>query len=412
MSLSKESQDRVLELRLAVGENYSKIAQKLMGEKLDPRSHRTIRKDIADFLKNDTQTIDTTSVSSTQEYSEDIPDRDSLKSYCKQRGIDFRTVRSAKYINHQGQDTWNVVVNTADEDVDWDERFDKLAEKLENIDPVALPMNSKHNKMALHVYTSDKHVGAKTKKESLYKNEYDASEFHNRMQKTLEMIVGKAKDFGVFDRLMIFDLGDGLDGYDEKTTRGGHRLPQNMTNEEAFDTYVTEHCALWDSVVSSNVARSYGYWSVCNDNHSGSFGYTANRAVEIYLNAKYPEIKTVCQKAFIDHYTYGDHSFMLTHGKDKEDRKFGLPKALDDKTINFINQYIEYHNIKGYKHFIKGDLHQEATDFCNTFRYRNVLSMYGASAWIHSNFGWSRPGVSYEVIPKKDKDVMQGLIFM
>jgi len=36
-------------------------------------------------------------------------------------------------------------------------------------------------------------------------------------------------------------LGDLMDGYNGHTTRGGHELPQNMTNEEAFDS-----CHLWN----------------------------------------------------------------------------------------------------------------------------------------------------------------------
>jgi hypothetical protein len=110
---------------------------------------------------------------------------------------------------------------------------------------------------------------------------------------------------------------------------------------------------------------------------------------------------------FLEHFEYGKHVFIFTHGKDNEDRKFGLPLQLNDKTENFVNKYIDYHNIDKSKniHLIKGDLHNESQQLGQTFRYRNVLSMYGSSKWIHNNFGPGIAGVSFDIVNKQSDDI-------
>ena len=52
--------------------------------------------------------------------------------------------------------------------------------------------------------------------------------------------------------------------------------------------------------------------------------------------------------------------------------KFSCPLILNDKTENYINNYIDYHQIDTRKpiHFVKGDLHQSATQYGKRFRYR------------------------------------------
>ena len=87
------------------------------------------------------------------------------------------------------------------------------------------------------------------------------------------------------------------------------------------------------------------------------------------------------------------YTILFTHGKDDSDMKYGLPLVLNDKTENYINNYIDYHQIDTRKpiHFIKGDLHQSATQYGKRFRYKNVGSIFGSSKWIHTNFGNTKP---------------------
>ena len=59
----------------------------------------------------------------------------------------------------------------------------------------------------------------------------DEEELFNRLQETCLFVEQNIKS----DTLIIDDLGDFMDGWDGETTRKGHKLPQNMDNQKAFD---------------------------------------------------------------------------------------------------------------------------------------------------------------------------------
>jgi hypothetical protein len=46
---------------------------------------------------------------------------------------------------------------------------------------------------------------------------------------------------------------------------------------------------------------------------------------------------------FMHHFVYGDNCFIVTHGKDDRHQKYGLPLQINDKAINYINNYINNH---------------------------------------------------------------------
>ena len=80
---------------------------------------------------------------------------------------------------------------------------------------------------------TDVHIGMETNK---YDNSmYPVSWNYKEVIKASEMIVKNIIHEKESNDIYIDDLGDLLDGFDGKTTRGGHDLPQNMTNEQAFD---------------------------------------------------------------------------------------------------------------------------------------------------------------------------------
>lgn len=256
----------------------------------------------------------------------------------------------------------------------------------------------------LVVYTSDKHIGAKTQSNSIYQNEYNKEVFEERMMHIAKYITS----LGPMRNLVIFDLGDALDGFNGQTTRGGHTLPQNMNNKEQFQTYLEVHKKFFNYII--NNGQSYeNILFVCaaNNNHGGDVDYMAMKAFELYLNKEHPTIKTYVSDKFIDHLVISnnndtDYTILFTHGKDDSDMKYGLPLVLNDKTENYINNYIDYHQIDTRKpiHFVKGDLHQSATQYGKRFRYKNVGSIYGSSKWIHTNFGNTKSICDIDVIEK------------
>lgn len=258
------------------------------------------------------------------------------------------------------------------------------------------------NKKQLVVYTSDKHIGAKVEENSMYSNTYNAQEFENRMMKIADKIASQ----GSMGKLIIFDLGDALDGFNAQTTRGGHSLPQNMNNKEQFKTYLEVHKKFFDHILSNNNSYQEIYF-ICaaNNNHGGDADYMAMKAFELYLQQINPFIKVVVSDKFIDHVEIKDgqellYTLIFTHGKDDSDMKHGLPLVLNDKVENYINNYIDYHGVRTDKpiHFIKGDLHQSATQYAKRFRYKNVGSIFGSSKWIHTNFGNTKPICDMDII--------------
>lgn len=348
--------------------------------------------------------------SETKDYEEsEILETDAFKRYCLEEGIDIKRVKSAKFVNHSGQQKFNVVLdyNTQFE-FSWDEFVDVVKT---DVEPKKLKFPKAKNEKALHLYHSDMHIGAWVSDDSIYENEYSFKTVNERLDTVRKMAIKKYFEFGTFHTLALFDLGDMLDGLDGQTVRKGHQLPQNMTNIEQFEAAIAAYKIHISTLVEANIAENILFYATCNDNHSGDFAYFTLRALSEWVAAKYPQVKVVIQKKFLDTYTYGKHTFILTHGKDKEFMKHGMPKYLDKKTEIFIKDYIEKKGIKGNIHLVKGDLHQDCVDFCNRFRYRNTLSLFGASEWIFTNYGYSRAGLSYDIVDMNEKDVMEGRVF-
>lgn len=289
---------------------------------------------------------------------------------------------------------------------DREKYYDELKKYLtKEIKPIKF-IKTASNEKALMIHTSDKHIGASVTN-SIFENKFDGDTIQERMNSILDEVKYLVSVYGKFDKIYFNDLGDAMDGYNGQTTRGGHKLPQNMSNQEQFDTFVKTTCDFFDQIVNLNLANNYAYICVNDSNHAADFAYCANRAIQIYLNCRYPQIEVKLMTKFIEHYKYGNHTFMLCHGKDKEDMKHGMPLKINSKVENYIIQYIEYHQLKGTLHFIKGDLHASNTELLRKFRYVNVLSLFGASKWIHNNFGNSNSGCSFDVVEKNTDRVFE-----
>ena len=269
--------------------------------------------------------------------------------------------------------------------------------------PVIVKKDKKlSNEKALFIYTSDKHIAAYVNEsEAIYKNTYGEYTFRARMLAILNEVSYLVDTFGKFKDIFIIDLGDRMDGLNAQTTRGAHKLPQNMTDKEAFETAISVERTFYDILFQSNFAENYQIISNACSNHGGVFDYMVSRALEMYVNAAYPFVKTFIQEKFIEHIEYGKHVLMFTHGKDTEDMKHGFPLHVNDKTENYINKYLMYKKINPEDKMvsvIKGDLHKDASETTYNFRYKNVLSLFGGSKWIGTNFGPTKSGCSFDII--------------
>ena len=244
---------------------------------------------------------------------------------------------------------------------------------------------------------TDVHVGMDTDKyqNSMYAVKWDREE----VIASADYVVKTTLEERESDLIVIDDYGDLLDGFDGKTTRGGHDLPQNMTNEEAFDTALEFKLRTIEPLVQAypNVMVN----NICNDNHSGAFGYFVNEALRQILNIKYPHITVNNHRKFINHYQVGRIAFAITHGKDDKSLKFGFKPQLKPDSIEKIDQYCKHNNL--YKTsdlviFCKGDSHQALLDMCSSddFFYFNYPALSPSSQWVQNNFKKGRRGFFLE----------------
>lgn len=329
-----------------------------------------------------------------------------LEAECDAVGI---PVDNVKHYWHKGKH-YSINVN-AQKETDYAQALEDVLAGYTFEKKKPTPANSKTwIPKAIKVTLSDMHVGLNPNpnNKSLFGYEYNEEIFNEHINRVIESVLKEYSNNGAFDLLLIDDLGDSLDGYNGLTTRGGHGLEQNMTNEQAFSTYVKGKLRLVETLIDAGVANSYEVRNVTDCNHSGSFGAIANISIKMILERVYEKdvVKFTILERFMEHFEYGVHTFILTHGKDGKYMFKGLPYTLNDKATAFINEYIDHYNINTrYIHLEKGDLHRIGYDRTKKFDYRNFMSFAPPSAWVQGNFGDGYSGFSLQVIPKYNGEI-------
>lgn len=255
------------------------------------------------------------------------------------------------------------------------------------------------NDKELMIYLSDMHIGAHVSHHSLYDNMYNEQVVHERMQKVYDHITTLAANYNITN-INILNVGDSLDGMNAQTTRGGHALPQNLDNKDQFKVYFNVMLDLFKNLSQCGLFNKIRYFCVGSDNHSGDFGYITNKALEAALNQLNPNIETKIFDKIMDHFTVGNRTIIMHHGKDSRDMFRNMPLVINEKTENYINQYIIHHKITGKITFVKGDLHMSAKTYAKLFDYKSVGSFFGGSEWIHANFGINTPVVDIDIFDK------------
>lgn len=265
---------------------------------------------------------------------------------------------------------------------------------------VTIKGNKRNKKDFDKLIISDVHVGMDTDidNNTMYKSEWNKEE----LIKTAQIVIDETLNKQESNILYVDELGDLLDGFNAQTTRGGHALPQNMTNEEAFDAALEFKMKILNGLIGSY--NEIHFNNICNDNHSGSFGYFVNQAFKSIAEIQFENVTVTNHRQFINHYFVGNICFVITHGKDDKSLKFGFKPQLDLKGVEKIDQYLKRNDI--YKKsdlvvFCKGDSHQCLMDLCTSddFYYFNYPALSPSSNWIKNNFKLGRRGFvneSYE----------------
>jgi len=244
---------------------------------------------------------------------------------------------------------------------------------------------------------SDVHIGMDVNKDgfALYDGAWNEQHLNNR----LEIAIKHTLQYKKFDTIYIDDLGDLMDGWDGMTIRREHHLPQNMDNQLAFDVALRFKIRMIESLVGSY--EKIICHNITDDNHSGAFSYIVNSAFKSYIELKYPNnVEVHIQRKFIDYYKVKNFIFVLCHGKDGGNMKFGLKPQLDDRQIKFISNYIDENYLATKEtivEFDKGDSHQSLVDKSSSkkFQYHNFPSFAPPSNWVKTNFQNSMSGFSF-----------------
>jgi hypothetical protein len=240
---------------------------------------------------------------------------------------------------------------------------------------------------------TDVHIGMDTDVDNntMYVKEWNKEE----LLKSADIVIKKTLEEQESSVLYIDELGDLLDGFNAQTTRGGHSLPQNMTNEEAFDAALEFKLKILYGLVNNYQAIHFN--NICNDNHSGAFGYFVNEAFKQIAELQFENVTVINHRKFLNHYYVGNICFIISHGKDDKSLKFGFKPQLDFKGAEKIDQYCKQNGI--YKQadlviFKKGDSHQALFDMCTSddFYYFNYPALSPSSNWIKNNFKLGRRG--------------------
>ena len=226
---------------------------------------------------------------------------------------------------------------------------------------------------------------------SLYGGKWDEHELMQRGQAMVNHISANISS----NTLVIDDLGDLMDGWSGQTVRREHHLPQNMDNQKAFDVALKFKLQVLTALAS--MYKTIKLNNICMDNHSGSFGYVVNSAVKELADRLFDNVKVVNHRKFINHYKIFNNIFIISHGKDDSNLKFGFKPMLDKPQMEKIDNYIDNNFLlqKGVKiEFSKGDSHQMLFDWSTSdrFNYMNYPAFSPSSNWVQTNYKKGKSG--------------------
>ena len=261
----------------------------------------------------------------------------------------------------------------------------------------------KSNK-TLRIILTDIHVGMQPNENhySLYNYTWDLHELEKRRKQVIQSVVDLNQEF---EEIHVIDLGDLTDGFNAETTRGGHKLPQNLTNREQFEVAFEFKTSLLLELQEMFKVKVKNYNAV-NCNHSADLDYIVNSSLKTYVEKLNSNIKVTNIESFIGHYKHYNHTFVVTHGKDEKHLKFGLKPKLDEKGKILLEDYVRQNDLKCCITIEKGDSHVQLIDECTSkvFNYNNYLAFSPPSGWVQHNFGSSKSGFNLMIINSENDD--------
>jgi hypothetical protein len=181
----------------------------------------------------------------------------------------------------------------------------KFEPKYTNVQPIH---NVNTDVNTLIIWLSDLHIGAYNEKYGFFElPEYDSKEIIRRLDKIIESFNCKE-----FNEIIVVDLGDSTDQFNKETTRGGHPLPNNMTDKEMAHLYLDCMTKFFYKLEKSTHCDKYYYYAIGESNHSGNFGWALNHILALKLQEQ--GWSTYVSDYPIDYFEVNNNIFIYLHG--------------------------------------------------------------------------------------------------
>jgi hypothetical protein len=216
-----------------------------------------------------------------------------IEEYCERYGLDIDTVKNSRLCAHNaGHMIYNIEFKkTISQASGIDEDFIRsiVESNLTKAVPTVPLKAPKNTEFFDRLVITDVHVNMSPKGEKntdpLYSHTWNREDIFSRLNKTIK----HALKFKKGNILVIDDLGDFMDGLQAQTTRGGHALPQEDSDKEAFRIGIDFKIHLADAL--SQHYDKIIFNNVTNDNHSFLFGYFVNYTSKGIIEQKYSNIE-------------------------------------------------------------------------------------------------------------------------
>lgn len=320
-----------------------------------------------------------------------------IDEFCEHYGINRSDVKSFKLVSHTSIPYYNIqsvdITDTSKLDL-----IQKVDDSIRNIKPKKRKVSKKPilSDTTAQLIFADVHIGMDNSN-SLYGGNWSAEALEERRKVMVQTFIDRTPK--EVDCIQIFNLGDFMDGLDGKTVRRQHDLPQNMSNEEAFDTGLSFLVKTLEEIKGSIKFNTLIWYNVCNSNHSSSFDYFVCQAFKGIALTNYSDIEVINERKFIGHFVHNGRAEIITHGKDDINLRFGFKPTLDEKGKSKIDEYIRFHNLHNHKvSFHKGDSHLRVIDKSDSnFDYNSYMAFSPSSNWVQTNFSTGRSGFSINI---------------
>jgi len=336
----------------------------------------------------------------------------SPKAVCDKYDLPYKSLKDASLVAHLKKCVYNFKFSFDAEEPQLDRSFfEEVVKDLCKLQKYEVKTVQNKITVDRFVYT-DAHIGMDTSGSIGVTPVYDIPWNNDVLNKHFDIAAEFVLSNQRSNILIIDALGDDADGVSGQTSRGGHKLPQNMSDREMFKNSLKSKLNFLDKVVQYYEEVNFNL--VAESNHGPIVDQMVAEALILVAESRYKNVKVKLHERFLSHYKIGKHVHIITHGKDSEALKFGFKPFWEVKGDAKIQEYCHDRGLFGkYIEFCKGDSHQAVFDYTssNHFNYFSFPAFSPPSNWVKMNFKKTGYGFVFQTIDPEKRDKIQQVYF-